>query len=61
MEIPVIDFSKIEGENRGEAMALLHEACKNFGFFMVMKCCLNIWKVIYSMFCKIDWTVDHTV
>ncbi|KAL2455751.1 1-aminocyclopropane-1-carboxylate oxidase 1 [Abeliophyllum distichum] len=35
MEIPVIDFSKLESENRGEAMALLHEACKKWGFFMI--------------------------
>ncbi|KAL2547910.1 1-aminocyclopropane-1-carboxylate oxidase 1 [Forsythia ovata] len=35
MEIPVIDFSKLESENRGEAMALLHEACEKWGFFMI--------------------------
>ncbi|XP_042002172.1 1-aminocyclopropane-1-carboxylate oxidase 1-like [Salvia splendens] len=32
MEIPVIDFSKLE---TGETMALLHEACKKWGFFML--------------------------
>ncbi|KAG6382884.1 hypothetical protein SASPL_157395 [Salvia splendens] len=32
MEIPVIDFSKLE---TGETMALLHEACKKWGFFMI--------------------------
>ncbi|KAL1531368.1 aminocyclopropanecarboxylate oxidase [Salvia divinorum] len=32
MEIPVIDFSKLE---RGEAMAALHEACEKWGFFMI--------------------------
>lgn len=35
MEIPVIDFSKLESEKRGETMALLHEACEKWGFFMV--------------------------
>lgn len=34
MEIPVIDFSKLE---TGETMALLHEACEKWGFFMVTK------------------------
>lgn len=37
MEIPVIDFSKLESEKRGETMALLHEACEKWGFFMVIK------------------------
>ncbi|XP_047943970.1 1-aminocyclopropane-1-carboxylate oxidase 1 [Salvia hispanica] len=32
MEIPVIDFSKLE---TGETMALLHEACEKWGFFMI--------------------------
>lgn len=36
MEIPVIDFSELESEKRGETMALLHEACEKWGFFMVM-------------------------
>ncbi|KAL3825260.1 hypothetical protein ACJIZ3_021289 [Penstemon smallii] len=35
MEIPVIDFSKLEGEKRSETMALLHEACEKWGFFMI--------------------------
>lgn len=36
MEIPVIDFSELGSEKRGETMALLHEACEKWGFFMVM-------------------------
>ncbi|KAI3443653.1 hypothetical protein Pfo_000318 [Paulownia fortunei] len=35
MEIPVIDFSKLDSEKRGETMALLHEACEKWGFFMI--------------------------
>ncbi|XP_057968012.1 1-aminocyclopropane-1-carboxylate oxidase 1-like [Malania oleifera] len=35
MEIPVIDFNMLSGDKRGEGMALLHEACANWGFFMV--------------------------
>lgn len=37
IEIPVIDFNKLEGETRGETMALLHEACEKWGFFMVIE------------------------
>ncbi|KAH6818297.1 ACC oxidase 1 [Perilla frutescens var. frutescens] len=35
MEIPVIDFSKLGNEKRAETMALLHEACQKWGFFMI--------------------------
>ncbi|KAK7399035.1 hypothetical protein VNO78_10210 [Psophocarpus tetragonolobus] len=35
MEIPVIDFSKLNGDKRGDTMVLLHEACEKWGFFMV--------------------------
>ncbi|TKY60787.1 1-aminocyclopropane-1-carboxylate oxidase 1 [Spatholobus suberectus] len=35
MEIPVIDFSKLNGDKRGDTMALLHTACEKWGFFMV--------------------------
>ncbi|KAJ6746424.1 hypothetical protein OIU74_028987 [Salix koriyanagi] len=35
MEIPVIDLSQLEGENRSKTMALLHEACEKWGFFQV--------------------------
>ncbi|XP_057968430.1 1-aminocyclopropane-1-carboxylate oxidase 1-like [Malania oleifera] len=35
MEIPVIDFNKLDGDKRREGMALLHDACQNCGFFMV--------------------------
>lgn len=35
MEIPVIDFSELNGENRSKMMGLLHEACEKWGFFQV--------------------------
>ncbi|KAL7240034.1 hypothetical protein ACSBR2_005823 [Camellia fascicularis] len=35
MEIPVIDFNKLDGEKRSETMALLHQACANWGFFQI--------------------------
>lgn len=35
MEIPVIDFKKLEGESRKETMALLHQACEKWGCFMI--------------------------
>jgi aminocyclopropanecarboxylate oxidase len=35
MEIPVIDLSQLEGENRSKTMALLHQACEKWGFFQV--------------------------
>ncbi|RDX88602.1 1-aminocyclopropane-1-carboxylate oxidase 1 [Mucuna pruriens] len=35
MEIPVIDFSKLNGDKRGDTMALLHKACEKWGCFMV--------------------------
>lgn len=37
MEVPVIDFDKLDGEKRGETMALLHQACEKGGFFQVMR------------------------
>ncbi|KAL1356495.1 hypothetical protein HN51_008506 [Arachis hypogaea] len=35
MTIPVIDFSTLNGDKRSETMALLHEACQKWGFFMI--------------------------
>ncbi|WCJ42656.1 2-oxoglutarate (2OG) and Fe(II)-dependent oxygenase superfamily protein [Euphorbia peplus] len=35
MEIPVIDFSQLNGENRSKMLATLHEACRNWGFFQI--------------------------
>lgn len=35
MEIPVIDFSSLGSDKRSETMALLHEACEKWGFFMI--------------------------
>ncbi|XP_050216061.1 1-aminocyclopropane-1-carboxylate oxidase 1 [Mercurialis annua] len=35
MEIPVIDFSQFNSENRSKMMAFLHEACEKWGFFQV--------------------------
>lgn len=38
--MPVIDFSKLEGEERCATMSLLHQACEKWGFFMVMNECI---------------------
>nr|AKG58821.1 aminocyclopropanecarboxylate oxidase [Arachis hypogaea] len=35
MTIPIIDFSTLNGDKRSETMALLHEACQKWGFFMI--------------------------
>ncbi|KAK3436296.1 hypothetical protein EUGRSUZ_C00906 [Eucalyptus grandis] len=35
MEVPVIDFSQLDGEKRSKTMALLHDACEKFGFFKI--------------------------
>ncbi|XP_076922502.1 1-aminocyclopropane-1-carboxylate oxidase 1-like [Bidens hawaiensis] len=35
MEIPMIDFSKLDGEDRSKTMALLHDACEKWGFFQI--------------------------
>ncbi|XP_027359309.1 1-aminocyclopropane-1-carboxylate oxidase 1 [Abrus precatorius] len=35
MAIPTIDFSTLNGDKRGETMALLHEACQKWGFFLI--------------------------
>ncbi|EEF48098.1 1-aminocyclopropane-1-carboxylate oxidase 1 [Ricinus communis] len=35
MEIPVIDFSQLKGENRSKMLAVLQEACEKWGFFQV--------------------------
>ncbi|KAJ4890960.1 1-aminocyclopropane-1-carboxylate oxidase 1 [Raphanus sativus] len=35
MEIPVIDFGELDGENRMKTMSLLNHACDKWGFFMV--------------------------
>ncbi|KAF5743045.1 ACC oxidase ACCO2 [Tripterygium wilfordii] len=35
MEIPLIDFNELNGENRSKTMALLHQACEQWGFFQV--------------------------
>lgn len=37
MEIPVIDFNELDGENRSGTMVLLHQACEKWGFFHVKK------------------------
>ncbi|KAF3529292.1 hypothetical protein DY000_02036692 [Brassica cretica] len=34
MEIPVIDFSSLDGEKRNKTMSLLDHACDKWGFFM---------------------------
>ncbi|WP_289404253.1 2-oxoglutarate and iron-dependent oxygenase domain-containing protein, partial [Escherichia coli] len=30
---PVIDLSKLNGEERASTMELIHDACENWGFF----------------------------
>ncbi|KAI4379532.1 hypothetical protein MLD38_005813 [Melastoma candidum] len=35
MEIPTIDFSELNGENRGKTLALLHDACEKWGCFQI--------------------------
>lgn len=35
MAIPVIDFSKLNGEERANIMAQLHNGCEEWGFFQV--------------------------
>ncbi|GAB4837816.1 Aconitate hydratase mitochondrial [Ancistrocladus abbreviatus] len=35
MEVPVINFNELEGEKRGQTMALLHQACEKWGFFQI--------------------------
>nr|AKU19655.1 aminocyclopropane-1-carboxylate oxidase [Oxytropis ochrocephala] len=36
MSVPVIDFSTLNGDKRGETMALLHEACQKWGCFLIV-------------------------
>lgn len=35
MAIPVIDFSKLEGEERAKALAQIANGCEEWGFFQV--------------------------
>ncbi|KAJ4825449.1 Aconitate hydratase mitochondrial, partial [Turnera subulata] len=35
MKIPMIDLSELDGDNRGQVMALLHQACEKWGCFQV--------------------------
>ncbi|PON45455.1 Oxoglutarate/iron-dependent dioxygenase [Trema orientale] len=35
MEIPVIDFNELDGEQKSKTMALLHEACEKWGCFLI--------------------------
>ncbi|KAH0900904.1 hypothetical protein HID58_040407 [Brassica napus] len=41
MEIPVIDFSRLDGEKRNKTMSLLDHACDKWGFFMKVKKLIN--------------------
>ncbi|XP_010418231.1 PREDICTED: 1-aminocyclopropane-1-carboxylate oxidase 2-like [Camelina sativa] len=36
MTFPVVDLSKLDGEERDQTMALINEACENWGFFEIM-------------------------
>lgn len=55
MEIPVIDFSQLDGENRSKTMAGLHNACEKWGFFMV-KQTLEIFVVFEIALCLKIWS-----
>lgn len=35
MVVPVIDFSKLDGEEREATMAEIHNGCQQWGFFQV--------------------------
>ncbi|XP_038890644.1 1-aminocyclopropane-1-carboxylate oxidase 1 [Benincasa hispida] len=35
MKIPTIDFNQLTGDNKANALSVLHEACQNWGFFLV--------------------------
>ncbi|KAK4392721.1 1-aminocyclopropane-1-carboxylate oxidase [Sesamum angolense] len=36
MEIPVVDFSKVNGKERADTMALIDHYCKEWGFFQLI-------------------------
>jgi aminocyclopropanecarboxylate oxidase len=36
MAVPVIDFSKLNGEERAKTMALIANGCEEWGFFQVL-------------------------
>ncbi|KAL8134297.1 1-aminocyclopropane-1-carboxylate oxidase 5-like [Apium graveolens] len=36
MAIPVIDFSKLSGEDRAKTLALIHNGCEEWGFFQLV-------------------------
>ncbi|KAJ0972078.1 hypothetical protein J5N97_020037 [Dioscorea zingiberensis] len=36
MAIPVIDFSKLDGEKRAETLAKIHNGCEEWGFFQLV-------------------------
>ncbi|XP_008459274.1 1-aminocyclopropane-1-carboxylate oxidase 1 [Cucumis melo] len=35
MKIPTIDFNQLNEDNKGNTLSILHEACQNWGFFLV--------------------------
>lgn len=35
MKIPTIDFNQLNGDNRAKTLSVLHDACKDWGFFLV--------------------------
>ena len=36
IKFPVVDLSKLNGEERDQTMALVDDACQNWGFFEVI-------------------------
>lgn len=62
MEIPVIDFGELDGENRSKTMALLDHACDKWGFFMV--CIISLCKsqcFLSCLLCILNVSVNMQV
>lgn len=55
--IPVIDFSKLDGEERAHTLAQISKGCEEWGFFQVFFCNLFIFimKVYAWIFFKIKY------
>lgn len=53
MEIPVIDFGEINGEERSKTMALLHQACEQWGFFQVKRITIFFFSFSFSKWMSI--------
>ena len=53
IKFPVVNLSKLNGEERDQTMALINDACENWGFFevQILTCAqyIYIWLVIYQL------------